>query len=397
MNLLKDVMPKILAQALITLREECVMPRLVNTDYSQNASERGSVIHIPIPSKIKAQDVVPGPYSQTEDNLQINTAKIVLNNWKEAPFALTDKDIGEVMNGVANMQVVESARAISNAINESLFALYTGVYNFVGTAGTTPFASSATLATQARKKLQTDLAPRFDRRLVLDVDAEANALDLQAFRSVQESGDSNVLTEGMLGRKYGFDWYSDQLMPNHVSGDILPKDASTITTVGNASSTVTADASDPEYHNPITTYSVDLENVTSGGVKKGDVFKIAGDDRTYVVTGNATSSSGNITVSFSPAPSFEWGAGRAVEFIDSHAVNLAFHRDAIGLAVRPLANQDQFMEEIGGAEVMTMVDPQTGLPLRLEVRREYKRLRYSLDCLWGCGLVRPENAVRVLG
>jgi hypothetical protein len=39
----------------------------------------------------------------------------------------------------------------------------------------------------------------------------------------------------------------------------------------------------------------------------------------------------------------------------------------------------------------------TGIPLRLEVRKEFKRVRWSLDCLWGVGLVRPETAVVLAG
>lgn len=72
-------------------------------------------------------------------------------------------------------------------------------------------------------------------------------------------------------------------------------------------------------------------------------------------------------------------------------MNLAIHRDCFALAVRA------FRDPASDANIMTMVDDVTGLPLRLEISRQNKQDYWSLDLLWGVKVIRPELGVRVLG
>lgn len=87
-NVLTTVIPKLLAQGLLALRENAVMPRLVNTDYSTIAAERGDTVNVPIPSAVTAVAVtaanaVPANADQTPTSAQIS-----LNQWYEAPLKL---------------------------------------------------------------------------------------------------------------------------------------------------------------------------------------------------------------------------------------------------------------------------------------------------------------------
>jgi P22 coat protein - gene protein 5 len=391
-NQLEDCMPKILAQALNTLREQAVIPLLVNSDYSADAAKKGQVIDVPVPTKMRAVDVQPGPFSQAVDDLTIETVQIPLNNWKESAFRLSDKELMEIMDGVPSMQVTEASRALGNAVASSIYQQYKGIYNAVGTAGTTPFATNGRDATNARKFLNRWLTPDSDRRIILDVDAEANALNLDVFQRVDASGSSDVLRNAVIGRKFGFEFYYDQLMPTHISGGLAgPITIKTVPTV------TTTNTGTPGLRNPDKFSSVTLTGATGGSMKEGDLFTVAGDSQTYVVRADAARAGADITVLFSPAPQAPaaWVASAAVTILPSHVVNLAFHRDSIALAVRSL-NNDMFQSELGGM-IMTLQDPVTRIPLRLEVRREYKQIRWSLDILWGTAIVRPETACRILG
>ena len=130
----------------------------------------------------------------------------------------------------------------------------------------------------------------------------------------------------------------------------------------------------------------------TGEFKVGDLFTVAGDTTQYVVTADLN---GPGLLNYAPQNPVAFADDAAITVVADHAVNLAFHRDAIGLAIRPLANSQ--MELALGARIMTMTDPISGVPLRLEIRREHKRVRYSIDALWGVELLRPECAARVLG
>ena len=114
MNDLSKVVDKLLAQGLLALRGTCVMPRLVNSDYSNLAAQQGASIDVPIPSAIKAQAVTPGATSQDTGDISPVSATIKLDRWMEAPFYLTDKDLMEANRGVIPMQASEAVKAIAN-------------------------------------------------------------------------------------------------------------------------------------------------------------------------------------------------------------------------------------------------------------------------------------------
>lgn len=117
MNDLSKVVDKLLAQGLLALRGTCVMPRLVNSDYSNLAAQQGASIDVPIPSAIKAQAVTPGATSQDTGDISPVSATIKLDRWMEAPFYLTDKDLMEANRGVIPMQASEAVKAIANDVN----------------------------------------------------------------------------------------------------------------------------------------------------------------------------------------------------------------------------------------------------------------------------------------
>lgn len=381
-NSLDNIMPKILARGLLALREQAVMPRLVNGDYSAQAAERGDTIDVPIPTAQTASAVVPGntppaPASKTPGKVQVS-----LNQWYKTNFHMTDKDMVEVDRNAhfMPMQVSEAVRALANVVNENIYTNYTGVYGFTGTPSTTPFASTVTAATNARKVLNQQRAPRTERRGVLDYDAEANALALSPFADAEKTLSNMVKIEGEIGRKYGIDWVADDAVPTHVAGSLQAIG-------GIVASTTAAGAS-----------SVGFKSASATGhLKAGDIFTIAGQSQTYVVKAavSAIASGTQKAVTIDPPLQAVATANAAVTIKATHVVNLVFHRDAFAFANRPLVASTQDMAL--GSRIMSMTDPLTGITLRLEVSRQYKQVVWEFDILWGSKLVRPELAARVAG
>lgn len=379
-NTLTNVMAKILSRGLLTLREQAAMPRLVNGDYSREAAERGDTIDVPIPTANSASDVTPSPTHSSATNWSPGKVQIQLNNWKKSNFGMSDKDMVEVDRNAhfMPMQAAEAIRALANAVNEDIHAEYAGIYGFVGTAGTTPFASTVNAATDARKVLHKQLAPRNDRRAVLDYDAEANALALAPFSDADKIGTNQVRIEGEIGRKYGIDWYADDAVVTHTAGSLAKGVVNTNAAAGASSISVRAASA-------------------AGNLLVGDIFTIAGQTQTYVVkaTVSAIASNSAKTVTIDPPLVTAAASAAAITRKASHVVNIAFHRDAFAFANRPLA--DNTTQLSLGSQIMTMTDPQTGITLRLEVSRQYKQVTWEFDILWGAKLVRAALGTRIAG
>lgn len=381
-NTLDAIMPKILARGLLALREQAVMPRLVNGDYSQEAAEKGDTIDVPIPTAQVASTVTPSNTPPAPANKTPGKVQVSLNQWYKTNFHLSDKDMVEIDRNAhfMPMQVSEAVRALANVVNENIFANYKNVYGYTGTAGTTPFASTVTDATNARKVLNTQRAPRSMRRGVLDFDAEANALALSPFADAEKTMSDIVKIEGEIGRKYGIDWVADDAVPTHTAGTLQSYG-------GLVGSTTAAGAS-----------SIDIKSAsTTGNLVAGDIFTIAGQSQTYAVvsTVSAIASGTAKAVNIKPGLSAIATANAAVTIKASHVVNLVFHRDAFAFANRPLVASTSDMAL--GSRIMSMTDPQTGITMRLEVSRQYKQVVWEFDILWGSKLVRSELAARIAG
>ncbi len=381
-NTLTSIMPKILARGLLALRERAIMPRIVNFDYSREAAQKGQTIDVPIPSALSASDVTPSNTPPAPADSSPTTVQITLNNWKKVSFYLTDKELMEIdkQQHFIPLQLSEAVRALANAINLSVHQEYWGVYGFTGTPGTTPFASDASDAINARKILHSQRAPRDNRRGVVNFDAEANMLALATFADADKVGSADVKIEGEIGRKFGIDWYADDQVVTHTAGTLTGTIAvSGAHAAGATSVTLATDAGE----------AINL--------KKGDIITFSGHNQTYAVQADlnvGASSSGAVQIR--PGLAVALSGGETVSVKGDHVVNLVFHRDAFALAMRPLESATD-PDLALGSRILTMTDPQTGLSLRLEISRQYKQVVWELDALWGVKLVRPELAARIAG
>lgn len=372
-NTLTEVIPQLLAQGLLALREQAVMPRLVNRAYDSQAGEKGSTIDVPIPSAISAASVSPSNTAPSTADFTPTSVSISLSNWYEAAFYLTDKDMLEAMNGTIPMQASEAVKAIANQVDDDLLALYKEVYGYAGTAGTTPFATDLAEYLEARKVLADQLAPMDPRYCVLDPTAEANALALRQFTDASFRGDNAGVINGTIGQKFGAQWVMDQNVPSHTAGADLTGAINDSGAIAAGAKTLTVDG-------------------FSAAPNEGDIVTIAGVTGTYAVDAGTTTTS--LVLKNGLANGLATGDNSEVITVKaSHTPNLLFHRDAFALATRPFSGADPL--QIGTYQ--SAIDPVSGLALRLEVSREHKRTRFSYDILYGVQAVRPELAARIAG
>jgi len=379
-NTLTHEIPKILDMGLAVLRENAVMPKLVNRDYDGQAAQKGAAINIPIANEFTVRAVSPNvvPSSSGMNDINPTNKVCTLDQWFEAPFVMSDKEFKEVQGSVVPRSIESAVAALANKVDTSIMGLYSKVGNAVGTAGTAPFGSGVGIvdATAARKYLVDNKMPMDGNvSMVLNAAAEQNALGLDLFNDASKNGSTAGVTEGYIGRKFGMDWVVDQNIGNHAS-TALTAGALTCNGVQAIGSTV-----------------ISLAKATNAApLVDGDLITIAGDDQTYSVQGDTSLIVGNTNVTIFPALKKATGAASVVTLLASSTSNLAFHRDAFVLASRPLSDI-----VVPGSIVEYATDSVTGLTLRLEVSRQNKQTQWSFDILFGVTDLRPELACRVLG
>jgi hypothetical protein len=375
---LDDLYGKILALGMQVVRQQTSLPALVNHQTEgerANEMRRGGQTEVIVPPEFATRDVVPASTPPASGASPApNTVPVPLNYWKEVNFPLSTKQVALMENADRDVPMFlrNAVGPIVEDMTASIAAQYKGIYGYVGTAGTTPFASTPTEAQQAKTTLTRQPCPRWMRQMVVNTDAYANAIALPQFSEVYKFGSDEAIREGEVRRAIGFDWWED-----------VGLDGLQHTTTASLDDWLVNQA---DHAAGDTTVTVD-SGATPAGV--GDIFTVAGDSQTYVVTASTPT-----TITYQPAAKVNWADNAQITFKASHALNFAFNPFAWAFDSRPAVRLS-----LPGvtSNFMTWVDDETGVVLRLEIRDEYHQTGFYLSCLWGAVLVDPRLACRVAG
>jgi hypothetical protein len=386
-NTITDLMPRIVARGLLRFREQAILPRLVNSSLSAEAARRGESIRVPVSQPVTAADVTPGVAAMQAPTTSMQSVNVPLDNWKSASFFLTDAEMMQIEaeSSFIPLQMAEAITALANAVNDSILTEVERTATVIGRPGEVPFQNTdspseiwhgANAAITARKLLNLAAAPKAGRFAVIDYEMEANALGLPQFHDAQRAGSSSVPMEGEIGRKFGIDWFSS---------DLLPRNRARIARAGFVA-TVEAQADGGELQ------------VAHDKLRIGDVI-IVGSGRAasehQLTASRAANAGAHATITVTPAFPRAIETSAQVTVMRPYRVGVAMHRDAVALAMRPLSVAG--LEAGAGSQMMSVSDPETGLSLRLEVTRQYKQTMWEFDILWGVKLIRPALVVAIHG
>jgi len=366
-------------RAVPVLRESAVLPRLITNDVDPVPSEKGQVIVFPKADAGTVRNVTPGVYGTNVD-VTASRVSITLNQWKEAPYQMSDKDYAEVMEGYIPAQAEENLRALVNDVDGALAqGMNDSFPNYGGTAGTTPFATNLGAFKTARVGINRNAAPLSNRACVLDADAEGNALILGNFLKADERGDQGGIIEGQIGKKLGAVWYLDQ--------NVVTQATHTLNVTAAILTKATQAVGD-------TTIVLDATSLT-GSLLTGHLLSFSSSKQQYIVTATCTAATNEISVPVFPAVATAISSGVTCTVIGAHTANLLFHRGAYAFASRPLGT-GQYPAGEGFAST-TIVDDVSGLAIRLTVSRQHYQWTTSWDILYGHGSLRPEWGAKILG
>lgn len=379
-----NILSTLAAMGLATLRERLALVLLANREYERmiTGATRFATVNVSIPATVGVRTVTPDVVPPAVTALTPTSIPITLDQWKEAPFAMDDKGLIQVDNGIIPMQAKEAVKSLANAIEDHLWSLLAAkVANYAGTAGTTPFGTGFDEFLAADKNLNDALADPEDRFMVINTAAKANAMGLRAIQDASfRGGQSNSLITGEIGNVLGARWLMTQRVPLHTAGT-LAGIGTTVTGVNAIGATVIA-----------------LSGGASGTLLAADIVDFGQVLNGVTVTYNVVSSVGGATPSSvtiaSPGLLVATAGGEAVSKRASFAQNILIQRNCLAFAMAPLIDT---IEVPGATMQQVVIDEVSGLSLRLEVSRQHRQIQWSFDALWGGLVVRPQLASWVAG
>lgn len=364
----------------------------------------GSSIEVRRPIMFTATDGA----TLVKEDVEEKAATVTLDQRKHVGFAITSQDLTLKVEDFTERYVRPAAAELAQQVETSIGEAYKQIGNFVGTPGTAP---STFLEVGAAAKVLTKLGTPMDVRWSAFYDEDASLALADGLKSVFPTEIAKkAIEEAAIGRYSKFMLFENQSLALHTVG------VNTGTPLVNgAAQNVTYDASGDTWTQTLLTDG--WTNDTADILLAGDVITIAGvnsvnrktrkntgDLQTFVVTADAASGSttGPASLTISPpmitsgpfqtvtaAPAddaiitVKTGAGGA-----EHKQNLAFHENAITLAMAPLDlptdGASASRESFGNISIRAV--------------RQYNisddETVYRFDILYGVKAQNPDFAVR---
>lgn len=438
-------------ESLLILEESMVAANLVHRDFQDVISGFGDTVNTRKPADFTMKRKVPTDSVTVQDATATNV-QVKLDQHMHTSFLVEDanesKSFKDLVTEFLRPAMISLARGIDKVILGQAYQFAQSTYVGGHLGGLTTTNAQAYLL-ETRQVLNQNKAPVDDRSLILTPTSETNFLNTGLFVQAQQVGDQGqALRDAALGRKFGLDIYMCQNMPSVVSGNTTANGAinngagypagyagamtvdlfaaavtvGTWVTIGNDDRPVQVSAASGS---PCT--SLTLVKPLKRAVADDAVITALAPGAVNLVAGYAAGWSKEIVVDlFTVAPQ----VGQLVSFgtdttncysiiavtsttgitldrplvaaiADDDAVNLgpageynlAFHKNAIALVVRPLATPK------AGTGALSAVANYNGLSMRTTITYDGNRQGHlvTLDLLCGIKVLDPLLGAVLLG
>lgn len=384
--------PTVIAkEAAFQVVNNLVMAKRANRQFVNEFKKKGDTVTFRKPVRYTVTD---GATLTAQDTTE-NSDTLVINKRKHVGMQFSTQDLTLTIEEFSERYIKPATIVLGNQLDADGCALYTDVYNTVGTAGTAP-ASFAPIA-NAGQKMDEFAVPPDSRSLILNPAGTWALLNGNTTNIFQPAFVKDVLVDAKIGRIANFDLYSSaQNIKKQTAG--VPGGTPVVNGANQTGATI----------------NVNGMTATTGTYKAGDIVTFAGCNavnpvskqdtgslQQFVVTANATADgTGAATLSISPSITVSGPyqtvtasptASGAVTLTASHTANLAFHKNAFSLVTVPLEKPD-------GA-VWSAAETYEGISIRIV--KDYNitndMIVTRLDILYGWKTVYPELACRVMG
>ncbi len=272
-------------------------------------------------------------------------------------------------------QIMQAMRGITNQIEAHIGQVAVqGASRAVGTAGTAPFDSDFGLVNEARQVIADNGQWVDDQTtsLVVSTTAGTNLRNITNLQRVDASGNDELLRQGTL---------------LDLSGAMIKESAGVYShTRGTGNGFLVNNGGG---------HAIDAASLAAdtgtGTILAGDIVTLAGDSNKYVV--NEALSAGSFAIG-DPGLREAVADNAAITVGANYVGNVMLRRDAIELAMRPLAKPE------GGdsaVDTMIMEDPRSGLVYQISDYRGYYKALFDITVLYKAKVWNPDGIALVLG
>jgi len=382
-NVLTDLAADIYKAADIIGREATgVIPSVVVNGGSEQAAQGDVVRSHYTPAAVVNGSATPAMTIPEGDDQTVTSKTMTLSQIASVRIPWTGEDMKHVNNGsgfetVYGDQIKQAFRGIVNTIEAHVASVaYKGASRAFGTAGTTPFGSNFNDVAELRQILLDNGMPVNDGQLSLIVNTAAgtNLRQLAQLQKANEAGGSELLRRGTLLDLQGFMLKESAQIQSHTKG--------TATLLDNVGGSAIGDT------------DISLDGGDGGTLLSGDVVTFAADSANkYIVNTGFTAASGTAILG-SPGTRVAITAADEMTIGASYTANLALHRSAVELVMRPLA------KPAGGdaaVDEMIVQDPVSGLVFRISAYKGYNKAMFDITCLYQAKVWKSDGVAILLG
>lgn len=384
-NVFTAIIPNLTTAFQRVSQERAPLPRLAQMDFRAEEAALNQTVTVPIAPVITGGDRTAAATFTAGADRTVTSTSITITKDRKFSFHMTGDDFARMVQNPDYIPASysQALRSWRNEVHSDLAGLHQSAAGYYsastpssgaanGTPGTAPFASTINVLTELEKFLNDSLAPLEDRFLFIDTAAKANLGSLGQLIKANEAGSDQLLRQGIVGQLAGFNvtWGNDVKLWSPVG-----------TGAGYVANGVNAAGS------------------TSLVVKTGTGTILAGD--VIAVTRGAVVTNYVVATGIAAAGTVVLTSGLISATVDSDAVavvaasrrNMAFHREALGLAIR----LPKLPPEGDAGMHQLITDPETGISVRLSTYKGYGLNNYEISSAWGVKTVRPELLKLLLG
>lgn len=347
----------------------------VNANFSDKGVAIGDSVTVPVAPVRSASDYTPAMTTTAGTDATASSVSVAITHNRAVSWNLTGEQIRSLENGGNYQEWVRQliGQGMRTLRNEAEVVAGTTIYQAasraVGTAGTTPFASTLDAFVDARRVLRDNGAPMADLQFVMNTAASSNLFKLGIMQQAYQAGSDTERRQGIFLRQFGFMVKESAGIASHTKGtgaSYLVNDAS----LGAGETAIATDTG-------------------SGTIIAGDVVTFAADSSNkYMV--NSALSGGSFSIG-NPGTRVAIADNNAITVGNSYTANMAFERNAIVAVMRPPlipANANIQQRSISDGRGMTY--------LLVQVAGD-GMLTWRLHLAWGFKVVQPEFVAVVMG